>query len=63
MAKSRTYRRPLPYSVGHVRIITSVDDTTGDWFTTEEMANIMLGKGELRPVDLGPDYPNSFMEK
>lgn len=48
---------------GHARIVESLQDSTRDKFIPASQAASKAAKGELRVIDLGNDYPSSYMLK
>jgi hypothetical protein len=43
------------------RIVTSVTDSTRDRFIPRDVAKRMFDEGKLTEIDLGPDYPDTYM--
>ena len=58
--RGNTFRRAAPPN--SVRVIRSIEDSDQDYFITYEEANRLIARQLLRAVNLGTDYPHSFME-
>ena len=56
--KGSSYRRPTDHNTA--RIVVSIQDSYLDRLIPLEYAINMFIEGQLVPVDLGPDYPNSY---
>ena len=56
------YVRPKQFHADTpVRIVHDVNDSTRDYFVRVDTAIHMVEAGLLRDIDLGPEYPLSFM--
>jgi len=70
MTKGRSLRprasQVLPHHtlvlVPQARIIRSPADSALDRFISREVAERMYQEGKLTLVDMGPDFPDSYME-
>lgn len=56
--KGKSYRQPAP--AGKIRIIHSITDSTADEFIDVSKALPMIAAKELKKVNVGNDYPDSF---
>lgn len=59
--RGSNYRAPCPSD--KVRVIRFIDDSTQDRFITPQVANRLIKYKILRPVNVGRDYPNTYLEK
>lgn len=58
--KGRGFRRQ-PKRDDQVRVVKSVADSWDDQFIPIELAQELHDNGKLKKIDLGPDYPHSYM--
>jgi len=56
--KGSSYRRPTDHNTA--RVVVSIQDSFSDRLIPLDYAIDMFMQGQIVPVDLGPDYPNSY---